>query len=205
MNKLKHHFLWWLVFLGTITFWYIWYSAYTSLSIQNDWAVITKDIWNNVINTINSIWTKTDNLETKTSNIYQSWWNIWIWISNPSAKLDLNWNLNINWIPLNKVFHIRSSDRNVKCININYSPAWYTDDECIWLLNWYAYYDWASQEAFPIYSDINCATLLHARWMYNVTYWDKINSVWYMKVPVLTWYYNELFCQKWMIQEDILY
>ena len=205
MNKLKHHFLWWLVFLGTITFWYIWYSAYTSLSTQNDWAVITKDIWNNVINTINTIWTKTDNLEIKTSNIYQSWWNVWIWISNPSAKLDLNWNLNINWIPLNKVFHIRSSNRNVKCININYSPAWYTDDECIWLLNWYAYYDWVSQEAFPIYSDSNCTTLLQSRWMYNVNYWDKTNLTRYMKVPVLTWFYNELFCQKWMIQEDILY
>lgn len=90
MNKLKHHFLWWLVFLGTITFWYIWYSAYTSLSIQNDWAVITKDIWNNVITTINDIWNRTD-------WIYNSWWNIGIWISNPSNKLEVNWDLKAIW------------------------------------------------------------------------------------------------------------
>ena len=90
MNKLKHHFLWWLVFLGTISFWYIWYTAYTSLSTQNDWAVITKDIWNNVITTINDIWNRTD-------WIYSSWWNIWIWTTNPQTKLHLNWNITISW------------------------------------------------------------------------------------------------------------
>ncbi|MDD4151270.1 MAG: tail fiber domain-containing protein [Candidatus Gracilibacteria bacterium] len=78
MNKLKYHFLGGLVFLGTIVFGYIGYTTYTNLATQVDGATITKDIWNDVINTINSIGTKTDDLETKTSNIYQSGGNIGI-------------------------------------------------------------------------------------------------------------------------------
>ncbi|MDD4151845.1 MAG: hypothetical protein PHR68_04485 [Candidatus Gracilibacteria bacterium] len=55
MNKLKYHFLGGLVFLGTVLFGYIGYTAYTNLAIQADGATITRDIWNDVINKVNTI------------------------------------------------------------------------------------------------------------------------------------------------------
>lgn len=106
-----------------------------------------------------------------------------------------------------KVFYIRSNNSNVGCININYAPTWYTDEECLWLQNGYSFYEWTTQETFNIYSDPNCISKVHttSRWMYQLSYWDNFNFEWYMKVPVVTWYYNELLCEKWLKQEELLY
>lgn len=89
MNKLKYHFLWWLVFLGTITFWFIWYAYITwtwDLPTQKSWDLVTASSWNDIISRINLIWKNTD-------GIYSSWWNIGIGTNNPKAKLEINWSL----------------------------------------------------------------------------------------------------------------
>ncbi len=170
MNKLKHHFLWGLVFLGTITFWYIWYSAYTSLSTQNDWAIITKDIWNNVITTINDIWNRTD-------WIYSSWWNIGIWNSNPTSKLDVNWlfkvNTNDNTITTSKdikefSWKITGPGNWPACTDGNKivtlwtitsdSPRSFIDVELYWTHRWYD--NWGYFE--------------YKKWVIMV--WDKVSS-----------------------------
>ncbi|MDD4151369.1 MAG: hypothetical protein PHR68_02030 [Candidatus Gracilibacteria bacterium] len=62
MNNLKQYFLGGLVFSGTVIVSFIGFAAYTSLPTQVDGVTITKDIWNNVINTINTIGTKVDTL-----------------------------------------------------------------------------------------------------------------------------------------------
>ncbi len=132
-------------------------------------------------------------------------WNVWIWTYTPTSTLDVNWTINVSWQPLSKTFYIRSSDANVKCINVNYAPAWYTDDECIWQFSWYAFYEAKSQDTFTTYTDSTCTTVYESRWLNNVKFDDKINTNHYMKIPVVTWFYSELFCQKWMAQAQILY
>lgn len=94
MNKFKYHILGWFVFLGTVLFWYIWYTAFTTILTQENWATLNKDIWNNLVTAINDIWARTD-------WIYSNWGNIWIWTNTPSWKLDVNWNLKISWIVTN--------------------------------------------------------------------------------------------------------
>ncbi|MDD4151026.1 MAG: hypothetical protein PHR68_00200 [Candidatus Gracilibacteria bacterium] len=54
-ETIKKAFLGAIVFLGTILFGFIGFSAYTNLATQTDGATITKDIWNDVINSINTI------------------------------------------------------------------------------------------------------------------------------------------------------
>ncbi len=147
MNKLKYHFLWWLVFLGTVLFWYIWYTAYTNLATQVDWATITKDIWNDVINTVNSIWAKTD-------WIYSSWWSIWIWTSLPNSKLDVSWNVTTTWdwnIGWSIIYRVWPANTDVRVIARISPDSWRQWDYEILTMNrttWAEYnrtmyaYDW---------------------------------------------------------------
>ena len=197
MNKLKHHFLWWLVFLGTITFWYIWYSAYTSLSIQNDWAVITKDIWNNVITTINDIWNKTD-------WIYSSWWNIGIWTSDITSKLSiktnssgviwwwlsLKWNNDIaywennldssnnfqiywfNWTAWTYNLHINRNNWNVWIWTT--SPTAKLDVNWVIKSSWNPHIFWSLTKSDWITWIANSFSTVTSRWWMTWS-WDRIN------------------------------
>ncbi|MDD4151271.1 MAG: hypothetical protein PHR68_01530 [Candidatus Gracilibacteria bacterium] len=82
MNNMKQAFLSGLVFLGTALTGFIGFAAYTSLPTQNTGDNITQTIWNNLINTVNSIGAKTD-------GIYNNGGNIGIGIASPSEKLDI--------------------------------------------------------------------------------------------------------------------
>lgn len=156
----------------------VWYAA---VSTVVDWDTLTSTSWNSLVWLVNQNET---NINTNTS-----------WIATNTAKLT----------DLSKVFYIRSSDANVKCISINYAPVWYTDNECIWLLNWYAFYEWKTQDNFSVYSDSSCSTLYSSRWLIEVKYWDRTGRDQYMKISVTNWFLSELFCQKWLIQGTVDY
>ncbi|MDD4151455.1 MAG: hypothetical protein PHR68_02465 [Candidatus Gracilibacteria bacterium] len=53
--KIKNSILSGIIFSGTSLFCYLGFAAYTNLATQVDGAIITKDIWNDVINKINTI------------------------------------------------------------------------------------------------------------------------------------------------------
>lgn len=72
MKNLKHFFLWWLVFSGTVIISFIWFAAYTSLPTQENWATLNKDIWNTVIDRINLLWTDLDSVKSSYSQL-------WVW------------------------------------------------------------------------------------------------------------------------------
>ncbi len=62
MNKLKYHFLWWLVFLWTVLIWFYSYAALTWTNVPttvNTSTPMTTTLWNNamtnIINNVNSV------------------------------------------------------------------------------------------------------------------------------------------------------
>lgn len=67
----------WLWLFSTI----IWYWVWTNLSNQNDWDIITKDIWNNLIDKVNQNW--------NTINTYFSSW--WIFLTSWENKILLDY------------------------------------------------------------------------------------------------------------------
>lgn len=194
INKLKDWVIFWIWVL--LVFWVA--NAWVNLWTVNTWDSLTSTIWNDLITKVNDIWARTD-------WIYNNWWSIWIWTPSPSSKLDVAGNINVSWQALSKTFYVRSSDANVKCINVNYAPTWYSDDDCIWLFSWYAFYEFKSQDDFTTYTDSSCTTVYETRWLNNVKYDDRHNTNHYMKIPVMTWFHSELFCQKWMVQGIISY
>lgn len=85
-KQLKQSFLSGLVFSGTVLFSYLWFTAFTALPTQENWDTLNSTIWNNLVTSINDIWAKTD-------EIYNNWWNIGIWTSTASSKLEVNWDI----------------------------------------------------------------------------------------------------------------
>lgn len=80
MNKFKYHFFWWLIFLWTIIIWFYCYSTliWTNIPNVNTETPMTANLWNNtmtnIVNNVNSLETKTVNIE---NNI--SWKNKMVW------------------------------------------------------------------------------------------------------------------------------
>ncbi len=182
MNKLKHHFLWWLVFLGTISFWYIWYSAYTSLSIQNDWAVITKDIWNNVITAINDIWNRTD-------WIYSNNWNItiWNWLNNPISKINI-YDKDNAWENVSIYKTTTSPNLDV------YSTYDWSDDIQSWAIRYWVRPSDDSWQIWDKKSGSNWNNLVSVNSNWNVWIWTttpqaKLDVNWTMKI----WYWSNFY------------
>lgn len=66
------------------------YATWTSLPTQTSGSHLTSTIWNDLVNWVNDIWKRTD-------NIYSTGGNIGIWVPNPSTKLDVNWQIKIAW------------------------------------------------------------------------------------------------------------
>lgn len=100
-ETIKKAFLWALVFLGTILFWFIWYSSRTNLSTQNNGDTITSSIWNNVINNINDLNTRISNTSIPSWAVMAfnlsacpTWWNAANW-SNWTP--DLRWEFIRGW------------------------------------------------------------------------------------------------------------
>lgn len=138
MKNLKHYFLWWLIFSGTIIISFIWFATYTNLPTQNNWDPLTATIWNNLINKVNDIWIKVDTL----SNIptwaimafnlssCPTWWVAANW---DAWTPDLRWvfirwlNWSINWKDTSRLLWDYQTDsfqwhnRRIS-INNRYSP-----------------------------------------------------------------------------------
>jgi len=57
------------------------YATWIDLPTQESWNPLTKTIWNDLVNKVNDIWRRTD-------NIYSTGGNIGIWITNPLTSLD---------------------------------------------------------------------------------------------------------------------
>lgn len=197
-----------------VTFLLIWFTGvwYAALSTVNSWDSLTATLWNDLVSLVNqneaNIVANTNSISNNTSKlsgISNVWGNIGIWRPSPASKLDIAWDISINGNPLSKIFYIRSSTTSVKCVSVNYAPTWYTDDDCIWLLNWYAYYESKTQDTFTVYDNSSCTSVYSSRWIMETKYMDQTNTNVYIKVPVLNWFYNELFCQKWLKQEIINY
>lgn len=85
-NTIKKWFVFWITFLFTVWLWIVWYWAWSNLPTVNPEDTLTETIWNNVINKVNDIWARTD-------WIYNSNWKIWIWTSNPTENLHVNWTI----------------------------------------------------------------------------------------------------------------
>jgi len=101
MKNLKAPVLSALVFFGTLFVLSVWYAAWINLDpTQADGGkLLTSTLLKSMINSINDIWTRID-------GIYGTWGNIWIWITSPSAKLHVDWDIkSINtpkaWVAFN--------------------------------------------------------------------------------------------------------
>lgn len=111
-QTLKKSFLWALVFLGTIVFWWLSYATWINLNIVESWDTLTSTLWNEVVWKINEIWAKTDGIFTDGS------WNVWIWTTTPTQKLDVNGNIKGDvfsvawvgsiWFSTNNILYLRS-------------------------------------------------------------------------------------------------
>lgn len=86
--------------------------AYTNLPTATSWDSLTETIWNDLINSVNDIWTRTD-------NIFSVGWNIWIWEATPGAKLHVAWDLKVDW---NRI--IRKSVVQVNSTTYNVGTSW---------------------------------------------------------------------------------
>lgn len=52
----------WVWFFGTLFLWVIVYAAWTNISTQSSGTTITHTLWNELVNNINTVWTKVDTL-----------------------------------------------------------------------------------------------------------------------------------------------
>jgi len=131
--------------------------------------------------------------------------NVGIGTANPTAKLEVNGTIKVSGQPLSKTFYIRSSTSSVKCINANYAPTGYSDDDCTWIYNGYAYYEGTTQDTFNVYTDASCTTLYSTKGMNEIHYADATNQNYYFKVPVLNGFDSVLQCIKGNQTETIAY
>jgi hypothetical protein len=122
--------------------------------------------------------------------------NVGIGTANPTAKLEVNGTIKVSGQPLSKTFYIRSSTSSVKCINANYAPAGYTDDDCTWIYNGYAYYEGTTQDTFNVYTDASCTTLYSTKGMHEIHFADATNQNYYFKVPIASGFDSVLQCIK---------
>lgn len=102
-ETIKRAFLWAVVFLGTILFWFIWYSAWTNLIAdipnQNSWDIMTSAIWNNLVDKLNKTIDNVNLLNTSISNINSvPTWAVMAFNLSvcPTWWTAANWN---NWTP----------------------------------------------------------------------------------------------------------
>lgn len=79
--------------LLVISITWIWYA---SISTVSTWTPLTATLWNDMKDVV-------DINTNKLLNISSSWSNVWIWISNPQANLDVNWSIKIWWRKISKI------------------------------------------------------------------------------------------------------
>jgi len=128
----------WLWLFSTV----IWYWVWTNLSTQNDWDIITKDIWNNLVNTVNNIWSKVE-----TGYSIPKWaviaFNLsscpdgWLEANGNNWTLDLRWEFirwldNWRWVDNSRTLWSHQSDT---IRNITWEIKWVA-----WM--WNNAYDW---------------------------------------------------------------
>lgn len=108
MNNIKQSFLSWLVFLGTVLTWFIGFAAYTNLPTQENWTTLNKDIWNEMITKVNTIWAQVNTLWSSPAWAIMAFYltscpSWWIAADGTNWTPDLRWafirwmNWNANW------------------------------------------------------------------------------------------------------------
>lgn len=61
-------------------------QAWNGSLTTTSWSTLTETLWNNLVSNV-------EELNTRTTWITASGWNIWIWTSSPSTKLEVNWSI----------------------------------------------------------------------------------------------------------------
>lgn len=159
MKNLKHYFLWWLIFSGTVIISFIWFAAYTNLPTQNTWDVITSTIWNNLVNKVNTIWTQVDLLSNVPTwaimafnlSTCPSWWNAANWIN---WTPDLRWEF-IRWL-----------------------------DSWRWIDSARTLGSWQKPSIFTYHSDWNWTPILNA----PLDLWSNTNNIYWVENSSINWY-----------------
>lgn len=169
LNTIKKSFLWWIVFLWTILFWFIWYSAWTSLIAdipsQNSWDIMTSSIWNNLVTKLNKTIDNVNYLSDKTVPTWAimafnwttcpTWWTAadWSWdeknTSWVNTTLDLRWEFirwldSWRWVDISRVLGSNQSDMFKSHHHAQATQNWLAwnreTSNNIW--QWYDYWDW---------------------------------------------------------------
>ena len=70
----------------------------------------------------------------------QSNWNVWIWTTNPTEKLDVDWNIKVNWTVKSNIAHLQATLLN------GWTHYWWS----YWYLNYYKTPDWTVHVAWLV-------------------------------------------------------
>lgn len=106
----------------SITFFWIWgifLTAFAAINTVNSGDALTANSWNNLISNIfwKDMWS---------GKIVYTWWNVWIWNSNPSSKLDIAWDLTVTW-KLKEWGNNLIPAWAIMAFNLASCPAWWSE------------------------------------------------------------------------------
>lgn len=111
MNFFLRWISFWVWVILTFLFFWLTYWVWTNLNVQSDWDIISKDIWNNLVEKINQNWNDIDLLKSNISNISipkwwvmafywstcPSWWDLADWSWNETKTDGSLWTLDLRW------------------------------------------------------------------------------------------------------------
>ena len=180
------------------------YAVWVNMTDVWPWETLTNTMWNTMLWNIDTLKTDLDTansnistLQTNSAPITSTWWNVWIWVSIPTQKLDVSWTVKATQFESTKASFIR--------VKVNW---------CSWACSWYHTLDTWTNIA-PIIShdiinnDASTFTTSWTNWTVTInkswTYMIRINlmqvpsvDAWNnYAIPIINWSPNWLWAMSW--------
>lgn len=153
MNFFLRWISFWIWLICTFLLFGLTYWVWTNLSTQNDWDIITKDIWNSLIDNVNKNWNDIDSLKNNINtvtiprwwvmafywNTCPSWWDLADWSWNEPKTDWTDWTLDLrgefirwldNWRWLDSWRVLWSKQISTQLIVDN------DENETVWAVDW---------------------------------------------------------------------
>ncbi len=188
-EQIKNWILFWFSVFLTILF-----LNFTYALISNAWTnpnilevtpatKLTADNWNKLL------W-NFEFLKSKTENIYSNWWNVGIWVENPTNKLEIDWNLQVNGLINYQRFWESFYSRMPN--NMSFLPWWYIDGSItawmsIWLYYYNLYWCWG-QNNFTSWAIWNVVLVTGSWTSLGTNYFDNTNIWWWSCWNFRSWF-----------------
>lgn len=198
-NIIKKLFLWIVFWIWIFISLIVSFKVLAALTNVSSWDTLTATTWNDMIS--NFFWKN-----WWSWNIYYTWGNVWIWTTNTTEKLEVNWVIKSTswWIkfPDNS---IQTKAANITCTSPTYAhdsrtwtygpqcvfrsqcPAWYTNMWCyktqvITNVGYYSYEAWYITSGYWW-------------WAWTPPAWSTEGCSWWLTFDTLTNAQN--YCNNW--------